>query len=316
MPRRRRKNGCREESQVFAMKPLIAILLCLVLVSCGGDVTEMSVGTAPPAPPLRMTRNAETVESPTLEAFYASGVCEEARERVAGSDLVVGPKEQGQPSWEERFLDVDVVVRAKLHSMYPQIVPIDAGESGVRYYPAIGMDFRVFEVFKGSVSLDYIVVWQMGWDYYGDYRDAECVRLEDIADLRKNYAYFDDREAILFLKRTRSVEIFENITSFRENYLISRLPSGVEPLDLLEDEKWRWLPHYKEDSFYNKKYLVDILESETKGTVTRQELREVGRNIERLRHTHDLECVYEAYRRVRNYDENLGELMKSCVREQ
>ena len=84
---------------------------------------------------------------------------------------------------------------------------------------------------------------------------------------------------------------------------------------LLEDEQWRWLPHYEGDSFYDRKHSEGSLDSAPKVTVTAQELREVGNKIEELRYTHDLDCVYEAYRRARNLDENLEESMKGCARE-
>ena len=57
---------------------------------------------------------------------------------------------------------------------------------------------------------------------------------------------------------------------------------------LLEDEQWRWLPHYHGDSFYDRKYSADSLDSAPKGTVTTKELRELGRKIEKLRRTHRL----------------------------
>ncbi len=252
----------------------------------------------------------------TREPIYTSEDCKVARERLAGSDFVtVEQNEQGRPTWEERFLDVDVVVRAKLVSSHPRIASIRNGESGERHYPAIEMNFRVFEAFRGSVSFDYVVVWQVGWDYYGSYADAQCVRPEDIAALREDYAHLDDREAILFLKGIHSLEWLENITSLRENYFLARLPSETRSPRFLEDEQWRWLPHYEGDSFYDRKHLADSLESETLGTVTIQELREVGNKIKELRYTHDLDCVYEAYRRAHNFNENLEELMKGCARE-
>ena len=255
------------------------------------------------------------------EPFYASEECKAARERLAGSDFVMGElKEQGSPTWEERFLDADVVVRAKLVSSHPRVVSILDGKDGERHYLAIAMIFRVFEVFRGSVSLDYIVVWQVGWDYYRSHNDAFCVRPESIANLREDYPYFDDREAVLLLKHISNVEGFENISegsesisSYREYYFLARLPIDMRPPSLLENEQWRWLPHYEGDSFYDRKYPVDSLESETIGTVTTQELREVGDKIEELRYTHDLDCVYEAYRRARNFNENLEELMKGCA---
>ena len=145
------------------------------------------------------------------EPFFASEECKLARERLAGTDFVtVEQNEQGWPTWEERFLDIDVVVRAKLVSNHPRIVSINYGRDGERHYPAIEMNFRVFEAFRGSVSLDYIVVWQVGWDYYGSYKDAACVRPESIANLREEYPHFDDRGAILLLKRTRNVEGLED----------------------------------------------------------------------------------------------------------
>lgn len=123
------------------------------------------------------------------ELFFASEECKLARERLAGTDFVkIESEEQGRPTWEERFLDVDVVVRAKLVSSHPRIASIrNSNDDGERHYPAIEMIFRAFEAFRGSVSLDYIVVWQVGWDYYGSYPDAECVRSESIANLRQDY---------------------------------------------------------------------------------------------------------------------------------
>ena len=206
-------------------------------------------------------------------------------------------------------------MRAKLHSSHPGVARIGDGTDGERYYPVIEMVFRVFEVFKGSVYPDYIVVWQVGWDYYGSYTDAQCVRPEDVAALREEYAYLDDREAILFLKRTHNLEWLESISSYRGTYFMARLPSEMRSPNLLEDEQWRWLPHHEGDSFYDRKYPADSLDSVPKGTITTQELREIGNKIEELRYTHDLDCVYEAYRRARNFEENLEALMKGCARE-
>ena len=224
-------------------------------------------------------------------------------------------KEQGRPTWEERFLDVDVVVRAKLVSSHPRIASIKNGNNGERHYPAIAMNFRVFEVFKGLVVLDYIVVWEVGWDYYRSHADAQCIRPEDVAAFREEYAYLDDREAILFLKRAHKLEWLDWITSSGDNYFLARLPSEMKSPSLLEDEQWRWLPHYEGNSFYDRKYSADSLVNAPNATVTTRELREVGDNLEELRRTHDLECVYEAYRRARNSNENLEESMKACARE-
>jgi len=250
------------------------------------------------------------------EPFYASEDCKAARERLAGSDFAkVEQNEQGLPTWEERFLNVDEVVRAKLHSSHPRVTRIGDGTDGERYYPIIEMIFRVFEVFKGSVyHLDYIVVWQVGWDYYGSYADAQCVRPEDVAALREEYVHLDDREAILFLKRTHNLEWLESISTHSGTYFMARLPSGLKPANLLEDEQWRWLPHYEGDSFYDRKYPADSLDGTPKATITTQELREIGDKLEELQYTHDLDCVYEAYRSARNLNESLEELMKGCAR--
>ena len=160
-------------------------------------------------------------------------------------------KEQGPPTWEERFLDVDVVVRAKLVSSRPRIAGIWEGKYSGRHYPAIETIFRVSEVFKGSVYADYVV----GWDYYGSYSDAECVRPDSIASLRQDDPYLDDREAVLLLKRIGDVEGFENISasfdkiaSSRAHNFIARLPSEKKSPSLLEDEQWRWLPLYERDA--------------------------------------------------------------------
>ncbi len=290
------------------MRLLFVTLFLIPFLSCGDDnapVPPSYIYPIPQPPQYRVQLAPTAVESED---------CKLARERLAGSDFVtVEQNEQGSPTWKERFLNVDVVVRAKLHSSHPQMVILEDGENGERYYPVIELVFRVFEVFKGSVFLDYIVVWQVGWDYYGSYADAQCVRPEDIAALREDYAYLDDREAILFLKRAYRLEWLDRITSSGENYFLARLPSGLEPANLLEDEQWRWLPHYEGNSFYDRKYPVDSLESETIGTVTTQELREVDDRIEELGRTHDLECAYEAYRSARNFNENLEELMKGCA---
>ena len=305
------------------MRFMIVTLPLVLFLSCGDDdapvppsypptwtaAERMAVATSIP-----LTR--ESI-APTREPFYASEDCKAARERLAGSDFViVDAQERGWPSWEERFLDVDLVVRAKLLSSHPRVVMIKNGNDSERFYPAIEMNFRVFEAFRGSASLDYIVAWQVGWDYYGSGHDAACVRLDDVADLRQpDYTLFDDREAILFLDRPRNVKGLENISSKIENYILARLPSEMRSPNLLEDELWRWLPHHEGDSFYDKKYLIDSPESQAKGAITTQELREVGNKIEELRYTHDLDCVYEAYRRSRNFDEKIEESMKSCARE-
>ena len=301
------------------MRLMIVTLLVALFLSCGDDD---DVPVPPSSPPTRTA--AERVATATSVALtrapvYTSQDCKVARERLAGSDFVMGEfKEQGRPTWEERFLDVDVVVRAKLVSSHPRIASIrnsnDDGESHY-HYPAIEMIFRVFEAFRGSVSFDYIVVWQVGWDYYGSYPDAECVRPESIANLRQDYLYLDDREAVLFLENIHFVEGLENISSKIETFFLARLPSEMKSPSLLEDEQWRWLPHYEGDSFYDRKYPADSLDGASKGTITAQELREVGDKIEELRYTHDLECVYEAYRRARNFNENFEESMKVCARE-
>ncbi len=302
------------------MRVISAVLLLMALLSCGDDGPELNSDSLTPTPTWTASEKITAATSVALarEPFSASENCKLAREQSAGSDFVtVEQNEQGWPAWEERFLDVDVVVRAKLHSSHSGITSIRGGKDGERHYPAIAMNFRVFEIFKGSVVLDYIVVWQVGWDYYRSHADAaQCVRPEDVAALREEYAYLDDRESILFLKRAYRLEWLDWwIPSSGDNYFLARLPSGLEPADLLEDEQWRWLPHYDGDSFYNKKYSADSLDTETKGTVTTQELREVGDKIEELQYTHDLDCVYEAYKRARNFDENLEELMMACTRE-
>ena len=336
------------------MRILVAVLSATVVLSCGRDEAAVDPAahtpTRTPAPTARapyapmFAPTPATTRTPaeriatatsvalTREPFYASESCEAARGRLAGSDLVeVELQEQGHPSWEERFLAVDLVARAKLISSQP-VITSRHREEDERYYPAIKMNFRVFEAFRGSVSLDFIVVWLVGWDYYGSYGDSNCVRPESIADLREELAYFDDSEAILLLKDIHHVEelkdiearavvdVHRGVTYYMsslpgENYFLARLPSGLRPPNSLEDERWRWLPNYEGDSFYDKKPLRNGLESETRGTVTTQELREVGRKIEKLRSTHDLECVYEAYRRARNYDEDLEASMKGCARE-
>ena len=216
------------------------------------------------------------------DEFYGSERCEEARDRLARPDFVeVNVPERGWPTWEERFLSVDLVARAKLLSSNPQMVVIDDGESDVRYYQAIEMTLRVLEVFRGSVPYDHIVVWQIGWHYYGSYEDARCVRLEDIADHRKDLAHFDDKEAVVFLKSFDNMEVQRDglqpreagrtslslkiprvvdwsgkLSRFRGNYFLARLPDGGEPPNSLKDERWRWLPHYAGDSYHDRKYSV------------------------------------------------------------
>ena len=293
------------------MRLLFVTLFLMPLLSCGdgnAPVLYQFPAPGPPPPPQYRVQAASTAGE--------SEDCKLARERLAGSDFAkVEQNEQGLPTWEERFLVVDEVVRAKLHSSYPGVARMEGGTGGERYYPVIEMVFRVLEVFKGSVYQDYIVVWQVGWDYYGSYADAQCVRPEDVAALREEYAYLDDREAVLFLKRIRNLEWLESISSYGVIYFLARLPSGLESANLLEDEQWRWLPHYEGDSFYDRKYPADSLESASSGVFTTQELRGIGDKIEEMRYTHDLECVYEAYRRARNFNENLETLMEACARE-
>lgn len=298
---------------------LMPVVLLLALLSCGDGGPELKSDSSTPTPTWTAAERMATATSVALtrEPVYTSEYCKEARERLAGSDFVPAKQaEQGQPTWEERFLDVDLVVRAKLVSSHPRIASIrNSNDDGERHYPAIEMIFRAFEAFRGSVSLDYIVVWQVGWDYYGSYPDAECVRPESIANLRQDYLYLDDREAVLFLDNIHFLEGLENISSKIETFFLTRLPSEMRSPNLLEDEQWRWLPQHEGGSFYDRKYSADSLESETIGTVTTQELREIGNKVEELRHTHDLDCVYEAYRRARNFNENLEESMKACARE-
>ena len=153
---------------------LVTVFLTLLL-SCGDDEDPPVPPSSPPTRTAAERMAIATSVALTRAPVYTSQDCKAARERPAGSDFVMGEfKEQGQPTWEERFLDVDVVVRAKLVSSHPRIARIrNSNDDGERYYPAIEMIFRVFEAFRGSVSLDYIVVWQVGWDYYGSYADAE-----------------------------------------------------------------------------------------------------------------------------------------------
>ena len=232
-----------------------------------------------------------------------------------GSDIpLVGAEEKGWPTWEERFLNVHVVARAKLQSSRPWMVALGDGEGGDRYYPAIEMNFRVIEVFRGLVPLDLIVVWQVGWDYYTSRDEANCVLLEDIVKRREKYQHLDHVDAVLFLKRTYDLDWLQDVSSYIGNYFLARLPREAEPANNLDTEQWRWLPHFEGDSFYDRKHPQNGLGSETRGTVTREELREVGRDIEELRYTHDLECVYDAHRQARNSEEDIEGLMENCLR--
>ena len=231
-----------------------------------------------------------------------------------GIDIpLVEVEEKGWPTWEERFLHVDVVVRAKLNSSRPWMVAFSDGEGRDKYYPVIERNFRVMEVFRGTVPLDFVVVWQVGWEYY-ESKHAHCVELDTIVELRENYEYLDHEEAILFLTRTRNLDWLEDISRWIGNYFIARLPNEMEPPNSLDSEELRWLPLYEGDSFYDRKYPKDSPQSEPGITVTRQELREVGRKIEALRSTHDLKCVNDAYRQARNSEGDIEGLMENCLR--
>ena len=301
------------ESRFYELRIVAIILSVMLLMACGSDAPEeyVDIVEITPAPTL-----VGSVGGSLFEPRYSAGRCNTEIEPVMGTDFpLVEGEEQGWPDWEERFLHVNVVARVKLHSIYPGMVALDDGKGAYRYYPALQMNFRVFEIFRGSVSLDYLVVWQVGWEYYTSIDDAHCVALEDIVKRRDRYEYLDHDEAILFLTITHNSDWLEDIARYIGNYFVARLPSEMDPPNSLETEQLRWLPNYDGDTFYDRKYPEDSLGIASVGTVTKQELREVGRNLEELRSTHDLECVYNAYRQARIFDEDIEALMEGCVRD-
>lgn len=142
-----------------------------------------------------------------------------------------------------------------------------------------------------------------------------CIGFEHNANLHDEYVSSDGREAILFLESINGRHWLSGITSKIENYLLSRLPGEAGPSNSLEAERWRLLPYYEGDRFYDRKYSIDGTESEPKGTVTSPELREVGRRMEELGFSHDLQCLQDAYRQARNFDDDLDSLVEKCARE-
>lgn len=297
---------------------LAIVLISLSLLSCAIAGREAAPPSAPqitdPTPtPTVEGRATATAVALDLKLFRATEECMEARGRIGGYDRPVPSNEEegGQPSWEERFLAVDKVVRASMVSMTPQIVSV----GGSKHYPAIRMEFRVLESFRGSFDLDYIVVWQFARHYYTSYNEANCVRLdEDISSLRTLYAHLDDREAILFLEETHKLDWLGGHLNRWGNYFIARLPSKEVSSDRFEGEQWRWLPQREGDTFYDRKFPADDPEAdETGGTMTTQHLREIGRKIDRDLRGHDLECVYQAYRQARNFGGSLETLVKDCA---
>ena len=194
-----------------------------------------------------------------------------------------------------------------------------------KIYPAIRMEFRVIESFRGTFYYDYIWAWQVASHYYSSDDEARCVRLdEDILSLRTPYPHLDNREAILFLEEGHKLDwlgeyvllpVEESRRNLRDNHLMARLSSAGVVRNHFESEQWRWLPQREGDTFYDRKYLADDQEAdETRGTVTTQHLREISRKLDKELRTHDLECVYEAYRQVRNFGGSLEPLVNACAR--
>lgn len=297
---------------------IAAALVSAALLSCGSDRPEQQLPTEVPTVDAEATATAVAFDR---KLFLASEECQEARERIAGYDLPEpsGGEELGQPTWEERFLAVDKVVRARMVSITPELLTTGRG----KIYPAIRMEFHALESFRGSFDTDYIMAWLVASHYYSSYRETRCVRLdEDISSLRPPYAHLDNREAILFLEEGHKLDWLGEYFSptigestLRNNYFLARLPSaGVLP-NLFEGEQWRWLPQREGDTFYDRKYLADGPEAdETRDTVTTHRLREIRRKIDRDLRGHDLECVYQAYRQARNFGWSLEALVEDCAR--
>ncbi len=145
----------------------------------------------------------------------------------------------GPDSLEERIFDSPVIARVRLDSVSSTVESGPAPDGTTKYIPLLEFRFRVLEYLKGSGANDIVAVWDA--DPVFDTRQEAEAALPAIVVARDTQ--WDDREAIIFLKR--SITYLASTQRAGRFYLSGMHYAGNTPDDSysLASRFWKlWLP--------------------------------------------------------------------------
>ncbi len=188
------------------MRLIITMLLACALLSCSTSTQPaepVEPTTAPPAVPV------STANPPTAALPPSTG-------GPAAVDLAAVPY-FGEQSIEERIVNADTIVKARLSTTTSEIVTTLTEEWSDYYYVALRFHLTVSEYLKGSGASSITAFTIQGGDY-DTRREAEDAE-PDVAANR--VTTWDDREAIIFLNSDDPYDVFSTSVLGANDYFLT-----------------------------------------------------------------------------------------------